>query len=152
MRPKRLTAVPTRQRTVRVLVVDDHALFAEALMFTLGIDERIEVVGWARNGAEAVSLAESLQPDVVLMDVHMPCMDGIEATRRVREVSPRSWVTIVTSARSPEIASDALAAGARRYLTKDTPALTLIDSILELGETSTVVPFPLHRRDEARTA
>lgn len=137
---------------MRVLVVDDHALFAEALMFTLGIDERIEVVGWARNGAEAVSLAESLQPDVVLMDVHMPYMDGIEATRRVREVSPRSWVTIVTSARSPEIASHALAAGARRYLTKDTPALTLIDSILELGETSTVIPFPLHRREEARTA
>jgi two-component system, NarL family, response regulator DesR len=121
-------------------------------MFTLGIDDRIEVVGWARDGAEAVSLAESLQPDVVLMDVHMPCMDGIEATRRVREVSPRSWVTIVTSARSSEIASHALAAGARRYLTKDTPALQLIDSILELGQTSNVVPFPIHRRDEARTA
>jgi two-component system response regulator DesR len=152
MRRKRLTAVTNSQRTVRVLVVDDHALFAEALMFTLGIDDRIEVVGWARDGAEAVSLAESLQPDVVLMDVHMPCMDGIEATSRVREVSPRSWVTIVTSARSSEIASHALAAGARRYLTKDTPALELIDSILELGQTSTVVPFPTHRRDEARTA
>lgn len=137
---------------MRVLVVDDHALFAEALMFTLGIDDRIEVVGWARNGTEAVSLAESLQPDVVLMDVHMPCMDGIEATRRVREVSPRSWVTIVTSARSSEIASHALAAGARSYLTKDTPALELIDSILELGQSSNVVPFPIHRRDEARTA
>jgi two-component system response regulator DesR len=137
---------------VRVLVVDDHALFAEALMCTLGIDDRIEVVAWARDGAEAVSLAESLQPDVVLMDVHMPCMDGIEATRRVREVSPRSWVTIVTSARSPEIASHALAAGARSYLTKDTPALKLIDSILELVQTPTVVPFPIHRRDEARTA
>ena len=110
------------------------------------------MVGWAKDGVEAVSLAESLQPDVVLMDVHMPCMDGIEATRRVREVSPRSWVTIVTSARSAELASHALAAGARSYLTKDTPALKLIDSILELGQTSTVVPFPLHRRDEARTA
>ena len=152
MRRKKLTAVPNRQRTVRVLVVDDHALFAEALMFTLGIEDRIEVVGWAKDGVEAVSLAESLQPDVVLMDVHMPCMDGIEATRRVREVSPRSWVTIVTSARSAELASHALAAGARSYLTKDTPALKLIDSILELGETSTVVPFPLHRRDEVRTA
>jgi two-component system response regulator DesR len=151
MRRKRLTAVPD-SRSVRVLVVDDHALFAEALMFTLGIDERIEVVGWATDGVEAVSLAESLQPDVVLMDVHMPCMDGIEATRRVREVSPRSWVTIVTSARSPEIASHALAAGARSYLTKDTPALKLIDSILELAQTPTVVPFPIHRRDEARTA
>jgi two-component system response regulator DesR len=152
MRRKKLTAVPNLGRRVRVLIVDDHALFAEALMFTLGIDDRIEVVGWARDGIEAVSLAESLQPDVVLMDVHMPCMDGIEATRRVREVSPRSWVTIVTSARSSEVASHALAAGAKRYLTKDTPALQLIDSILELGQTSTVVPFPIHRRHEARTA
>jgi two-component system response regulator DesR len=152
MRRKRLTAVPDLRPRVRVLVADDHALFAEALMFTLGIDDRIEVVGWARDGLEAVCLAESLQPDVVLMDVHMPCMDGIEATRRVREVSPRSWVTIVTSVRSPEIASHALAAGARSYLTKDTPALKLIDSILELVQTPTVVPFPIHRRDEARTA
>ena len=151
MRRKKLTAVPNSRR-VRVLIVDDHALFAEALMFTLGIDDRIEVVGWAQDGVEAVSLAESLQPDVVLMDLHMPCMDGIEATRRVREVSPRSWVTIVTSARSSEVASHALAAGARRYLTKDTPALQLIDSILELGQTSAVVPFPIHRRHEARTA
>jgi len=152
MRRKKLTAVPDTRRRVRVLLVDDHELFAAAVMFTLGIDDRLEVVGWARDGLEAVSLAESLQPDVVLMDVHMPCMDGIEATRRVREVSPRSWVTIVTSARSPEIASHALAAGARSYLTKDTPALKLIDSILELGQAPTVVPFPIHRRDEARTA
>jgi DNA-binding NarL/FixJ family response regulator len=152
MRRRKLSAVRGGGRTVRVLVVDDHALFAEALMFTLGIDDRIEVVGWARDGVEAVSLAESLQPDVVLMDVHMPLMDGFEATRRVREVSPRSWVTIVTSERSSELAAHALAAGANRHLTKDTPALKLIDSILELGQTPTVIPFPIHRRDEARTA
>jgi len=71
-----------RKEAVRVLVVDDHALFAEALMLTLGIDERIEVIGSASSGVEAVSLAEAMRPDVVLMDVHMPTMDGIEATRR----------------------------------------------------------------------
>ena len=117
---------------MRVLVVDDHALFAEALMLTLGIDDRIEVVGSAASGFEAVSLAEALRPDVVLMDVHMPSMDGIEATRRVRNVSPGSRVVMVTAARSPEVAYHALAAGAERCLTKDTPAVSLIDAILDV--------------------
>jgi len=131
MRRQFINAVPDRE-VVRVLVVDDHALFAEALMLTLGIDDRIEVVGSASSGVEAVSLAEALRPDVVLMDVHMPSMDGIEATRRVRSVSPGSRVVMVTAARSPQIARHALAAGAERCLTKDTPALRLIDTILDV--------------------
>ena len=121
-----------------MLVVDDHALFAEALMLTLGIEERIEVVGSASSGAEAVSLAASMRPDVVLMDVHMPSMDGIEATRRVRRVSPVSRVVMVTAARSPEIAFHALAAGAERCLTKDTPALKLIEAVLDAPGKATV--------------
>ena len=130
MRRKTGNAQTTRE-TVRVLVVDDHALFAEALMLTLGIDDRIQVVGSASSGNEAVSLAEALHPDVVLMDIHMPSMDGIEATRHVRRVSPGTRVVMVTSARSPELAEEAKAAGAERYLTKDTPAVRLIDAILD---------------------
>jgi two-component system response regulator DesR len=121
-----------------VLVVDDHALFAEALMLTLGIDDRIRVVGSASSGIEAVSLAQALRPDVVLMDVHMPSMDGIEATRRVRRVSPRSRVVIVTAARSAELAAQAKAAGAERFLTKDTPAVKLIDAIVDVPTRATV--------------
>jgi two-component system response regulator DesR len=130
MRREFINAIPDSD-VVRVLVVDDHALFAEALMLTLGIEDRIEVVGSASSGVEAVSLAEALRPDVVLMDVHMPSMDGIEATRRVRNVSPGSRVVMVTAARSPEVAHHALAAGAERCLTKDTPAVRLIDAILD---------------------
>ena len=148
MRRQFINAVPDRE-VVRVLVVDDHALFAEALMLTLGIDDRIEVVGSASSGVEAVSLAEALRPDVVLMDVHMPSMDGIEATRRVRNVSPGSRVVMVTAARSSEIARHALAAGAERCLTKDTPALRLIDTILDVPRRPSVARLV---PSEARTA
>ena len=137
---------------MRVLVVDDHALFAEALMLTLAIDERIEVVGCASSGLEAVALTEALQPDVVLMDVHMPGMDGIEATRQVRRISPQTRVVIVTAARSPEVAAYALAAGAVRFLTKDIPALKLIDTIIEARTARPVVEFPARSPREARAA
>jgi DNA-binding NarL/FixJ family response regulator len=130
MQRKHLTSLPTPPRTTRVLVVDDHALFAEALMLTLAIEDRIEVVGCATNGIEAVTLAAVLQPDVVLMDLHMPRMDGIEATKRVREVAPDAWVVIVTGSKSPEAAAHALAAGSGGYLTKDVSALQLIDAVL----------------------
>ena len=149
MRRQFINAVPDRD-VVRVLVVDDHALFAEALMLTLGIDDRIEVVGSASSGFEAVSLAEALRPDVVLMDVHMPSMDGIEATRRVRNVSPGSRVVMVTAARSPEVAYHALAAGAERCLTKETPALKLIDAILDMPQRAATVTRLVPR--EARIA
>ncbi len=115
---------------VRVMVVDDHALFAEALMLTLAIDERIEVVGWASSGAEAISLAAALRPDVVLMDVHMPDVDGIEATRRIRGMSPRPEVLMLTGETSAEAKRHALAAGATRYVTKDTPARSLIEAVV----------------------
>jgi two-component system, NarL family, response regulator DesR len=150
MRREFLNAVPDRD-VVRVLVVDDHALFAEALMLTLGIERRIEVVGSASSGLEAVSLAEALRPDVVLMDLHMPSMDGIEATRRVRKVSPASRVVIVTAARVRDIAAHALAAGAERCLTKDTPALKLIDTILDFPQPQRATVTPLVPR-EARIA
>src|SRR3954465_3707794 len=125
------TTAANDREPVRVLVVDDHALFAEALMLTLGIDDRIQVIGSAANGLEAVSLAEAFPPDVVLMDIHMPTMDGIEATRHVRRVSPRSRVVIVSAARPPALAVHARLAGAERYLSKDTPAVKLIDAIVD---------------------
>lgn len=133
-----------------MLVVDDHALFAEALMLMLAIEERIEIVGCASNGSEAVSLAEAFRPDVILMDVHMPVMDGIEATLRVRQVSPRSRVVMLTAACPSDLAAHALAAGALRYLTKDTPALKLIDVILAARPTATVTPIAEPRRTEVR--
>lgn len=74
---------------VKVVIADDHGLFAEALEAILTVDGRVEVVGRARDGAQAVELAERLAPDVVLMDISMPVVDGFEATRRIRERFPR---------------------------------------------------------------
>jgi DNA-binding NarL/FixJ family response regulator len=150
MRRQHLTAIQRREEPVRVLVVDDHALFAEALMLTLAIEERIEIVGCAWNGAEATSLAGALRPDVILMDVHMPVMDGIEATRCIREVSPRSAVVMVAAACSSDLAAHALAAGALCYLTKDTPALKLIDVILSARPVATITPISGPRWREVR--
>jgi two-component system response regulator DesR len=135
---RKLVNVAGRREAVRVLVVDDHALFAEALMLTLAIDDRICVVGAASSGLEAVELAQALNPDVVLMDVHMPSMDGIEATRRVRRVSPKTRVLMVTASRAADVRFEALAAGAERFLTKETPAVQLIDAIVAPPRPATV--------------
>jgi len=134
-----------------VLVVDDHALFAEALMLTLAIDERIEVVGCASSGAEAIALTAALRPDVVLMDVHMPNVDGIEATRRIRRLSPCPEVMMLTAETSAETKRYALAAGASQYVTKDTPARLLIEAVVGLhSPVATVSRLPV-RFSELRT-
>ena len=73
------------QRSVRILIADDHRLFAESLMSALSEDDRVDVVGLAGNGQEAVDLGLELQPDVILMDLRMPMLDGFEATWRLRE-------------------------------------------------------------------
>jgi DNA-binding NarL/FixJ family response regulator len=133
---------------VRVLIVDDHALFAEALMLTLGIDERIEVVGHAPSGVDAVSLARVLRPDVVLMDLHMPGMDGIQATKAVIRACPRARVVMVTASRAPQCMRWAREAGAVRYVTKDSPARELLDTVIEVAAN---VPRLFPRRPDAPT-
>src|SRR5919199_2557894 len=81
---------------IRVLIADDHRLFAEALEAILVGDARIEVVGRARNGREAVETARDLEPEVVLMDISMPVMDGVEATQLIREERPETCVIMLT--------------------------------------------------------
>ena len=113
---------PDRAKPVRVLLADDHELYTETLELLLALDDRVEVVGRAASGAQAIALAVGLQPDVVLMDVHMPCVDGIRATRAVKALLPGIRVVMLSSSAAVEDVERARDAGASGYLTKDAPA------------------------------
>jgi NarL family two-component system response regulator LiaR len=106
---------------VRVLVVDDHAVVREGLRTFLHLQDGIELVGEAADGAEAVALADRLAPDVVLMDLVMPQLDGIEALRRIRACRPETRVIVLTSFGEDEKLLPAVRAGAAGYLLKSAP-------------------------------
>jgi DNA-binding NarL/FixJ family response regulator len=111
-------AVPAPGAAMRVLIADDHALFRAGLRSLLE-SHGIEVAGEARTGTEAVDLAVRLQPDIVLMDVRMPDLDGIEATRRLLAGGSRARVVVLTAVTEDETLVEALRAGAEGYLRKD---------------------------------
>ncbi len=117
------------QHRTRVLVVDDHAIVREGFKLILGREPDIEVIGEAANGLEAVSLAAEHKPDVVIMDVSMPELNGVEATRRLQEVSPRSRVIALSMHRDGVYARDILRVGARAFLLKDSAASDLLMAI-----------------------
>lgn len=119
----------TQQGGVRVLIVDDHPLFAESVEALLSGDKKIRVVGRADNGEEAVGRAFDLAPDVVLMDVSMPVLDGFEAARRIREALRDTCVLFLTGSNSPADIAQAQAAGGSGYVTKDRIATDLVDAI-----------------------
>jgi DNA-binding NarL/FixJ family response regulator len=122
----------TNASPVRVLIADDHLLFAESLGLTLDIDDRLEHVGTARNGKEAVRMVEDLRPNVVLMDLDMPVMDGIEATRQLRRSFPDCQVVVLTASLAVEDAHRARSAGAAAYLTKGCFMRDVIEALLEV--------------------
>jgi NarL family two-component system response regulator LiaR len=119
---------------IRVLIADDHRLFAEALEAFLSNDERIEIVATARDGEEAVRLARAESPDVVLMDIAMPTVDGVEATKQIRSNGGRPCVLMLTGSNSTGDVARSREAGASAYVTKDKIASQLIDAIVELAQ------------------
>jgi len=116
---------------VTVVIADDQRLFAEALEAILSTDGRISVVGRAADGRAAVDLARQSKPDVVLMDIAMPVMDGIDATRAIQDESPRTRVIVLTGSEATHDVSRARAAGAAGYVTKDQIAGDLVRAILD---------------------
>ena len=119
---------------IRVLVADDEAPFVSMLEVLLSAESAIEVVGSARDGSRAVSLALSLAPDVTVMDISMPVLDGIEATRRIRAARPDACILILTGSDAPVEVDRARQAGAAGYLTKDRIATHLVGAIRDLAE------------------
>ena len=117
---------------IRVLIADDHRLFTQALEAILATDDRLEVAGHAADGAEAVQLALVLDPDVILMDIAMPIMDGFQATKQIRKQQPRACILMLTGSNSRTDLDRARKAGAAGYVTKDRIAAELIDAIVEV--------------------
>jgi two-component system, NarL family, response regulator LiaR len=115
--------------TIRILIVEDQRIVREGLRAVLEDEDAIAIVGEAANGQEAIDLFARLQPDVVLMDLQMPVIDGPEATRRIRELAPDARILVLTTYATDEFIFKALRAGAQGYLLKDASVDELLGAI-----------------------
>ena len=113
----------------RVLIADDHSLVREGMRAMLAREPGLEVVGEAENGRQALEMCRELRPDLVLMDVRMPKLDGMAATQAIKEEYPSISVLIVTTHESPEYLMDAIRAGAAGYVLKDSTKQELLDAV-----------------------
>jgi DNA-binding NarL/FixJ family response regulator len=123
---------------IRVLIADDDRMFAELLRSTLVSHDDVEVIGIAKDGLEALDIARDLEPDLLVMDVGMPRVDGIEATRRVTDLPRPPRVILITGADSPSADNRAFAAGASAYLRKSNGLVQLMDLVVAMAHVSAV--------------
>jgi DNA-binding NarL/FixJ family response regulator len=138
-----MMVVPAR---LRVVIADDHPLFRDGLRAMFESEPDIELVGEAANGQEAVELAGRLQPDVALMDIQMPDLDGIEATRRVIAASPKTRVLVVTMFEDDESVLAAMRAGARGYVVKGMRSVDAIRAIRAVAEGEAIFSQAIAKR------
>jgi NarL family two-component system response regulator YdfI len=142
----------TPDSPIRVLVVDDHLIVREGLSLILETAEGVEQAGEAADGAEALRLCAELQPDVVLMDLRMPGMDGLTAIRRLAAAQPEIAVLILTTYDEDDLMLQGLQAGARGFLLKDTSRAALLDAIRAAARGQTMLSPAVMQRILARAA
>jgi DNA-binding NarL/FixJ family response regulator len=132
--------------TIRVLVVDDHVVFSDALATILGAEPEIEVVGKGGTVQEAISLARALQPDVVLLDIHMPDGSGIEAVAAIKKDRPQTQVVILTSDEDESVLRSAVQAGVTGYLSKHESAAQVVQAVRSAARGEALIaPYMLAR-------
>lgn len=131
---------------IRVVVADDQRVVREGLAMIVGLLDGVEVVGTAADGVQAVQVAERERPDVVVMDLRMPRMEGAEATRRIRATLPHTQVLVLTTYADDEYLFPALQAGARGYLTKDASAEEIEQAVRALTAGRTHLDAAVQRR------
>ncbi|MFN2236399.1 MAG: response regulator [Anaerolineales bacterium] len=125
--------------TIRLLIADDHLIVRQGLRLILETEQGFELIGEAADGVEAVQLAEQLKPDVILMDLRMPRMDGIRAIRQLRIDQPQIAIVILTTFNEDVLMREGLQAGARGYLLKDTDRATLFRTIRAAAQGQTLL-------------
>ncbi len=131
---------------IRIAVVDDHHLFRKGVIGILGGDPQFEVVGEAENGRDAVSLVQKLQPDVLIMDLSMPIMGGMEATKRIREIDSRIRILILTVNEDERSLFEAVKCGAQGYVIKTVDPDELLHAVKSVALGEAVVPSNLALR------
>jgi DNA-binding NarL/FixJ family response regulator len=140
---RKADALEGESRTIRVLVVDDHVTVREGLAAILARQPDMEVVAEAANGREAVALWRIHRPDVVLLDLRMPVLDGIGTIDRIRSEDASARILVLTTFDTDVEISGAIKAGAKGYLLKDAPRETLLDAIRKIDSGETIIPAAL---------
>jgi two-component system, NarL family, response regulator YdfI len=136
---------------IRILVADDHLIVREGLRLILETDEEMQLIGEAVNGKEAVEFASHLNPDVILMDLRMPVLDGLSAIEIIRRQQPGIAIVILTNFNEDEMMVKGLSAGAKGFLLKDTDRVTLLNSIRAAARGETLLKPEIMARLMART-
>lgn len=132
--------MPASKKRVRVLIADDQTLFREGIKDLLENEKIVEVVGEAADGNEAVRMAKKLKPDVILMDIKLPHLDGVSATRIVRKECPNTNVLILSSFEDEAHVMESIQAGANGYLSKMLPATELVNALKAFANDGVMIP------------